>query len=119
MPIKSKTPKKLKRPVKSEAEFSIDEHVQSVEEPETIPEPVIIEEDPNMMKISKFEYKKMTMKIHELETKSKTCEMSLDILNKEKSAFEQSNTDLKLMIENLKQANKELSEGQVLLLFLF
>jgi SMC interacting uncharacterized protein involved in chromosome segregation len=113
---KSKTPKRKQKEsidLDNDASEMNNEVEETIEEPEPLPEAVVVEDDPNMMKISNIDYTKLTMKIQELETKSGGYEMTLGVLKKEKQAMEENNKGLKEMIEDLKRQIQDLSEGEV------
>jgi uncharacterized phage infection (PIP) family protein YhgE len=113
---KSKTPKRKQKEsidLDNDASEMNNEVEETIEEPEPLPEAVVVEDDPNMMKISNIDYTKLTMKIQELETKSGGYEMTLGVLKKEKQAMEENNKGLKEMIEDMKRQIQDLSEGEV------
>lgn len=89
--------------------------VKSEENKEVIemPKPVA-DDDPNVMKISILEYKKIEMKIDQLQTQNNAAQLNMNVLQKEKTTLEQNNKVLKTMLEESKQTIQNIQQGKVL-----
>jgi hypothetical protein len=78
-----------------------------------MPKPVQ-EDDPNVMKISILDYKKIEMKIDQLQTQNNAIQLNANVLQKEKTILEQNNKALKTMLEESKQTIQSMQQGKVL-----